>query len=168
MSHQLSVRVIRVLKNYVNSKISTNVICDVSFRPCSVVKWGICCEQVCPTVHLSVHCAHELCLNGSWYWNTFCSIRIIDVSNVLKPNFTICSSAVYDMWRYSQSWLQKSVLKRGIPHLTAKNCIVQHCTAISAIAEFLFCFSVRQNVPIGVSVYGRGDYSQPDVETSVC
>ena len=39
-----------VLKNYINFKMSTNVICDVSFPPYSVVKWGICCEQVCPTV----------------------------------------------------------------------------------------------------------------------
>ena len=45
---------------------------------------------------------------------------------------------------------RKSALKRGTPHSTMKNCIVQHCAAMSTIAEFLLvlCCSNCESVVI--------------------
>jgi len=64
------------------------------------------------------------------------------VINVILPNFVISVDrisfyAIYDLRLlvYSQRLLRRNVIYRGAPQLIVKISLVQHYTAISAIAE---------------------------------
>jgi len=57
------------------------------------------------------------------------------INSVVKVGVYCAFWTIYDLWWYSQRLLTKSALKKVIPQSTAKNEIVLHCAAVSAIAE---------------------------------